>query len=177
MDSISKSQVSRLREEIEERVTTFLDQPIEGDWPYPVKPDWLLTLSFDNEFMLAELQPAADRRGEFDDFGLLIDFAQDIGAAAICNALRNGDQPEWPSIAGSDCYFKGMAFAPFVLNGLDSEVRRSARPRPRRPPRSPGPLRQCQICHRRPPPRFVPRRAFSESGRADCRGALAREIG
>src|SRR6478736_2097723 len=31
---ISKSQVSRLCEEIDQRVTAFLDRPIEGDWPY-----------------------------------------------------------------------------------------------------------------------------------------------
>jgi len=31
---VSKSQVSRLCEEIDERVQTFLNQPIEGDWPY-----------------------------------------------------------------------------------------------------------------------------------------------
>ena len=34
MTGISKSQVSRLCEEIDERVHTFLDRPIEGDWPY-----------------------------------------------------------------------------------------------------------------------------------------------
>ena len=34
MDSISKSQVSRLCGEIDERVNAFLDRPIEGDWPY-----------------------------------------------------------------------------------------------------------------------------------------------
>jgi transposase-like protein len=34
MVGISKSQVSRLRAEIEERVQTFLERPIEGDWPY-----------------------------------------------------------------------------------------------------------------------------------------------
>jgi putative transposase len=34
MDGISKSQVSRLCEEIAERVHAFLDRPIEGDWPY-----------------------------------------------------------------------------------------------------------------------------------------------
>jgi transposase-like protein len=34
MDGISKSQVSRLCEDIDERVHTFLDRPIEGDWPY-----------------------------------------------------------------------------------------------------------------------------------------------
>jgi transposase-like protein len=34
MSGISKSQVSRLCEEIDERVQTFLDRPIEGDWPY-----------------------------------------------------------------------------------------------------------------------------------------------
>lgn len=34
MSGISKSQVSRLCEEIDERVHTFLDRPIEGDWPY-----------------------------------------------------------------------------------------------------------------------------------------------
>lgn len=34
MSSISKSQVSRLCAEIDERVSAFLDRPIEGDWPY-----------------------------------------------------------------------------------------------------------------------------------------------
>ena len=34
MSGISKSQVSRLCEEIDERVGQFLDRPIEGDWPY-----------------------------------------------------------------------------------------------------------------------------------------------
>src|ERR1035441_761238 len=34
MSGISKSQVSRLCEEIDERVHTFLARPIEGDWPY-----------------------------------------------------------------------------------------------------------------------------------------------
>jgi transposase-like protein len=34
MSGISKSQVSRLCEEIDVRVKAFLDRPIEGDWPY-----------------------------------------------------------------------------------------------------------------------------------------------
>ena len=34
MESISKSQVSRLCGEIDERVHAFLARPIEGDWPY-----------------------------------------------------------------------------------------------------------------------------------------------
>ena len=34
MEGISKSQVSRLCGEIDERVQTFLRRPIEGDWPY-----------------------------------------------------------------------------------------------------------------------------------------------
>ena len=34
MGGISKSQVSRLCEEIDGRVKAFLDRPIEGDWPY-----------------------------------------------------------------------------------------------------------------------------------------------
>ncbi len=34
MSGISKSQVSRLCEDIDERVGEFLDRPIEGDWPY-----------------------------------------------------------------------------------------------------------------------------------------------
>jgi len=34
MTGISKSQVSRLCGEIDERVQAFLDRPIEGDWPY-----------------------------------------------------------------------------------------------------------------------------------------------
>jgi putative transposase len=34
MTGISKSQVSRLCADIDERVNAFLDRPIEGDWPY-----------------------------------------------------------------------------------------------------------------------------------------------
>jgi putative transposase len=34
MSGISKSQVSRLCAEIDERVNAFLTRPIEGDWPY-----------------------------------------------------------------------------------------------------------------------------------------------
>jgi putative transposase len=34
MTGISKSQVSRLCEEIDERVEAFLERPIEGEWPY-----------------------------------------------------------------------------------------------------------------------------------------------
>ena len=34
MTGISKSQVSRLCEEIDERVLAFLDRPLEGDWPF-----------------------------------------------------------------------------------------------------------------------------------------------
>ena len=34
MEGISKSQVSRLCSEIDERVGAFLSRPIEGDWPY-----------------------------------------------------------------------------------------------------------------------------------------------
>jgi putative transposase len=34
MSGISKSQVSRLCEEIDGRVKAFLDRPLEGDWPY-----------------------------------------------------------------------------------------------------------------------------------------------
>ena len=34
MTGISKSQVSRLCEEIDRKVKAFLDRPLEGDWPY-----------------------------------------------------------------------------------------------------------------------------------------------
>jgi transposase-like protein len=34
MSGISKSQVSRVCEEIDERVNAFLGRPVEGDWPY-----------------------------------------------------------------------------------------------------------------------------------------------
>ena len=34
MTGVSKSQVGRLCEEIDERVEAFLNRPIEGDWPY-----------------------------------------------------------------------------------------------------------------------------------------------
>jgi transposase-like protein len=34
MSGISKSQASRLCEEIDERVKAFLERPLESDWPY-----------------------------------------------------------------------------------------------------------------------------------------------
>jgi transposase-like protein len=34
MSGISKSQVSRLCAEIDDKVTAFLNRPLEGDWPY-----------------------------------------------------------------------------------------------------------------------------------------------
>ena len=34
MSGISKSQVSRLCSEIDEKVASFLTRPLEGDWPY-----------------------------------------------------------------------------------------------------------------------------------------------
>jgi len=34
MSGISKSQVSKLCQEIDERVTSFMERPLEGDWPY-----------------------------------------------------------------------------------------------------------------------------------------------
>src|SRR6266516_1569115 len=34
LSGISKSQVSKLCKDIDERVNAFLDQPIHGDWPY-----------------------------------------------------------------------------------------------------------------------------------------------
>jgi len=34
MSGISKSQVSRLCSEIDERVSAFVNRPLEGDWPY-----------------------------------------------------------------------------------------------------------------------------------------------
>jgi transposase-like protein len=34
MSGISKSQVSELCQEIDERVASFLERPLEGDWPY-----------------------------------------------------------------------------------------------------------------------------------------------
>ena len=41
MSGISKSQVSRLCEEIDERVNAFLDRPLEGDWPFVWPFVWL----------------------------------------------------------------------------------------------------------------------------------------
>lgn len=35
MSGISRSQVSRLCEEIDGKVKAFVNRPIEGDWPYP----------------------------------------------------------------------------------------------------------------------------------------------
>jgi transposase-like protein len=35
MSGISKSQVSRLCEDMDGKVKAFLNRPFEGDWPYP----------------------------------------------------------------------------------------------------------------------------------------------
>src|SRR6516165_6994116 len=34
LSSISKSQVSKLCKDIDERVNAFLDRPLDGEWPY-----------------------------------------------------------------------------------------------------------------------------------------------
>ena len=34
MTGISKSQVSRLCSEIDDKIAAFLNRPLEGDWPY-----------------------------------------------------------------------------------------------------------------------------------------------
>ena len=34
MNGISKSQVTRLCGEIDDKINSFLDRPLEGDWPY-----------------------------------------------------------------------------------------------------------------------------------------------
>jgi putative transposase len=34
MTGISKSQVSRLCSEIDDKIAAFLDRPLEGEWPY-----------------------------------------------------------------------------------------------------------------------------------------------
>src|SRR5262249_61823499 len=34
MSGISKSQVSRLCEEIDDKIAAFLNRPLEGEWPY-----------------------------------------------------------------------------------------------------------------------------------------------
>jgi transposase-like protein len=34
MSGISESQVSKLCKEIDERVQSFLERPLDGDWPY-----------------------------------------------------------------------------------------------------------------------------------------------
>jgi putative transposase len=34
LSGISKSQVSKLCEDIDERVNGFLDRPLDGEWPY-----------------------------------------------------------------------------------------------------------------------------------------------
>jgi len=48
---VSKSQVSRLCQEIDERVGAFLDRPIEGEWPYR-----------EPHCSLLQWEPALDRR-------------------------------------------------------------------------------------------------------------------
>jgi putative transposase len=37
MSGISKSEVSRLCAEIDEKIAAFLNRPLEGDWPYLCK--------------------------------------------------------------------------------------------------------------------------------------------
>ena len=36
MSGISKDQISRLYREIDDTIPSFLDRPLEGDWPYPL---------------------------------------------------------------------------------------------------------------------------------------------
>jgi len=47
MSGISKSQVSRLCEEIDVKVKAFLDGPIEGDWPYLLHREQIALLNLE----------------------------------------------------------------------------------------------------------------------------------
>lgn len=67
--AISKSPVSRLCEEIDERVNAFFDRPLEGDWPYPSidaahvevrRPGWIVLVAT----MIAAAVKSETRREE-----------------------------------------------------------------------------------------------------------------
>ena len=53
MEGVSKSQVSRLCGEIDERVNAFLTRPIEGDWPYVWLDDTYIKVRRDHRIVSA----------------------------------------------------------------------------------------------------------------------------
>jgi len=75
MTGISKSQVSRLCEEIDERVKAFLDRPLEGDWPYL----WLAATDIKTRYagrivsVAAIIAVAVNTRGRREVLGLELD--------------------------------------------------------------------------------------------------------
>ena len=73
MTGVSKSQVSRLCVEIDERVDAFLNRPLEGEWPYL----WL-----DATYIKV-------RRS-----GRIVSVAAIVAVAVNTDGLREGDMPE-----------------------------------------------------------------------------------
>ena len=84
MAGISKSQVSRLCAEIDERVRTFLERPIEGDWPY---------LWIDATYVKVR------EAGRIVSVAVTIAVASTPTAAARCSAWRSA--PPRPRPSGS----------------------------------------------------------------------------
>jgi putative transposase len=86
LSGISKSQVSKLCKEIDERVRAFLDRPLEGEWPYLWLDATYLKVREGGRIVsvAAIIAVAANTDGRREIIGLgdvLVDLSQELGEA------------------------------------------------------------------------------------------------
>ena len=102
MTGISKSQVSRLCGEIDERVTAFLNRPIEGEWPY---------LWRDATGQRREVQPPIHRRLESEHRSSVKRFLSNLPDASMpVTSHQTGGMSRHPEITHSRGNCAGHTF-------------------------------------------------------------------
>lgn len=67
-------------------------------WRGGVPRDWLRMLACDNGLSLATVRRSADRFGEREDFGRLIDFCEDVGSERVGKSAHRGTVMELASM-------------------------------------------------------------------------------
>lgn len=130
MSGISKSQVSRLCEEIDDKVKAFLERPIEGEWPYiwidatylkvqrggrivSVAVIIAVAVNTDGRREVLDMEIGTSEAGEMPVPGLQINTFRSVLAPIISghrHRLRSRSDPEQSSSPGSPSFPISRAF-------------------------------------------------------------------
>ena len=102
MSGISKSQVSRLCEEIDDKVKAFLERPIEGEWPYIWIDATYLKVRRGGRIVSVAVIIAVDAWHlivRMRMFGSRLAFNLRTSSSAVANQLQVWAIPSWPGRA------------------------------------------------------------------------------